>query len=190
METESKILTDAFQRHSETFKNLENVLPEIENAAVLLLEAVSKNRKVLSCGNGGSAADAQHFAAEFVCKYKDDRRPLPAIALTVDTSIVTAIGNDYGFEYIFSRQVEALGEEGDVLVAITTSGSSKNVLAAMESARKKGMKIIVLTGFKGEKLKQDADAVVAIPSEETARIQEMHGLIIHAWCEFIDKKLQ
>lgn len=187
---EESVISSAIRRHSEAVVALERILTDIEKAASLLLEAAVGGKRVLICGNGGSAADAQHFAAEFICKYKEDRRPFEAIALTVDSSILTAVGNDYGFEHIFSRQVDALGKEGCVLVAITTSGSSKNILLAIEAAKKKGMKVVVLTGAKGEKLKSEVDVNIAVPSEETARIQEMHGLIIHAWCEYIDEKIK
>jgi D-sedoheptulose 7-phosphate isomerase len=158
----------------------------VEKGAEFLSAAAKEGRTVFVCGNGGSAADAQHFAAEWVCRYKDDRRPLAAIALTVDSSAITSIGNDYGFEHVFSRQIEALGKKGDILLAITTSGISKNVVAAIVAARARGLKVIVLTGEKGEHLKSAADVVVAIPSNEVARIQEMHELIIHIWCECVD----
>ena len=133
--------------------------------------------------------DAQHLAAEFTCKYKGDRRPLAAIALNGNSSHMTAVGNDYSFDDVFSRQITALGRDGDVLVAFTTSGGSKNVLKAMDAAREKKMKIIVLTGEKGKHLSARANVVLAVPSEETARIQEMHELIYHAWCEYVDANI-
>src|SRR4051794_32598553 len=135
--------------------------------------------KVLLCGNGGSAADAQHIAAELVGRFVIERRPLPAIALTTDTSALTAIGNDYGYEHVFSRQVLALGSPGDVLVAITTSGTSKNVVAAAAAAREVGMKVIGLTGANGSAFVQACDAGVAVPSTNTARIQECHIAVGH-----------
>jgi len=181
------MIKDTFGRHEQAVKDTLSVAAgPIEKAAELLAATAKAGKTVLVCGNGGSAADAQHFAAEWVCRYKDDRPPLSAIALAVDTSVITAIGNDYGFEHIFSRQIEALGKKGDVLLAITTSGTSKNILAAIKAAKERGLKIIVLTGRNTEQVKAVADIVVAIPSKETARIQEMHELIIHIWCEFVD----
>jgi len=159
----------------------------IARAAELMRDAVLAGKKVLLCGNGGSAADAQHIAAELVGRFVVERRPLAAIALTTDTSALTAIANDYGYEHVFSRQVEALGAEGDVLVAITTSGSSKNVLAAVAVARTRGMKVIGLTGAKGAAFVAACDAGVAVPSTVTARIQECHIAIGHLLCEVIDE---
>ncbi len=159
----------------------------IAHAADLVRDAVLAGKKVLLCGNGGSAADAQHIAAELVGRYVVERRPLAAIALTTDTSALTAIANDYGFEHVFARQVDALGAEGDVLIAITTSGTSKNVLAAVEVARRRGMKIIALTGAKGAAFVASCDAGVAVPSTVTARVQECHIIIGHLLCEVVDE---
>ena len=159
----------------------------IARAAEVMRDAVLAGKKVLLCGNGGSAADAQHIAAELVGRYVLERRPLAAIALTTDTSALTAIANDYGYDHVFSRQVEALGAEGDVLIAITTSGTSKNVVAAVAAARARGMKVIGLTGGKGGALVAACDAGVAVPSTVTARIQECHITIGHLWCEAIDE---
>jgi phosphoheptose isomerase len=156
-------------------------------AAELLRDAVLAGRKVLLCGNGGSAADAQHIAAELVGRFVVERRPLAAIALTTDTSALTAIANDYGYEHVFSRQVDALGAEGDVLIAITTSGTSKNVVAAVEVAHTRGMKVIALTGAKGAAFVAACDAGVAVPSTVTARIQECHIAIGHLLCEILDE---
>ena len=159
----------------------------IAHAADMLRDAVLAGKKVLLCGNGGSAADAQHIAAELVGRFVIERRPLPAIALTTDTSVLTAIGNDYGFEHVFARQVDALGAEGDVLVAITTSGTSKNVVAAVEVARKRGMKVIGLSGAGGAAFIAACDAGIAVPSNVTARIQECHIAIGHLVCEVLDE---
>jgi phosphoheptose isomerase len=159
----------------------------IARAACVMRDAVLAGKKVLLCGNGGSAADAQHIAAELVGRFVIERRPLPAIALTTDTSALTAIANDYGYEHVFSRQVEALGAEGDVLVAITTSGTSKNVVAAAAAARARGMKVIGLTGARGCAFVAACDAGVAVPSTVTARIQECHITIGHLLCEAIDE---
>ncbi len=158
----------------------------IATAAELMRDAVLAGKKVLLCGNGGSAADAQHIAAELVGRFVVERRPLPAIALTTDTSALTAIANDYGYDQVFARQVAALGNPGDVLVAITTSGSSKNVVAAVAIARELGMKVIGLTGAKGVAFVASCDAGVAVPSTNTARIQECHITIGHLLCEVLD----
>lgn len=154
----------------------------------VLFDALAGGHKVLICGNGGSAADAQHFAAELTGRFEKERLGLPGIALTTDTSALTAIGNDYGFDRVFARQVEALGREGDVLVAISTSGNSPNVLSAIESARAAAMRVIGLTGGDGGKMKELCDHLVTIPSRRTARIQEMHITVIHIWCELLDRE--
>ncbi|MDO8552926.1 MAG: SIS domain-containing protein [bacterium] len=165
---------------------MRHILPDVERGATILVAALRRGKKVLICGNGGSAADSQHFAAELVGRYKDDRPPLPALALTTDSSALTAIGNDYGFEDIFKRQVAALGKSGDVLVVFSTSGASKNVLAAISEARLRKIKVIALTGTRGSGLRRRADAVIVVPTKETARIQEVHQLVYHSWCEYID----
>jgi phosphoheptose isomerase len=161
-------------------------LDGIVRSALLMRDAVLAGKKVLLCGNGGSAADAQHIAAELVGRFVVERRALPAIALTTDTSALTAIGNDYGYEVVFSRQVEALGQPGDVLIAITTSGRSPNVVAAANAARAIGMKVIGLTGAAGADFVRSCDGGVAVPSTNTARIQECHITIGHVLCEILD----
>jgi len=166
---------------------LSNDRENVENCAQLLFETFKKGNKVLICGNGGSAADAQHIAAEFVGRYETERKALPSIALTTDTSALTAIANDYDFERIFSRQVEALAVEGDCIIAISTSGNSPNVISAVMTARNKGCSVIGMTGMKGKKLASLCDKVILVPSERTARIQEAHITIAHIWCELIDK---
>lgn len=163
---------------------------QILDACRLVIDCIHAGGKVLFCGNGGSAADAQHLAAELVGRYVTERRALPGIALTVDTSILTAVGNDYGFERVFARQVEALGAPGDVLVAITTSGGSPNVRAAVEAARAKGMKVIGLTGIKGSAFVATCDVGIAVPSRITSRIQECHLMIGHVLCEALDASLE
>lgn len=157
-------------------------------AAALLAAALKSGHKVLICGNGGSAADAQHIAAELVSRYLKERRALPAIALTTDTSILTAIGNDYSFDRVFARQVEALAEAGDVLVGITTSGSSPDVLAAVEAARRLGVKTLGLTGESGGKLAEAVDLCLRMPSSETPRIQEGHIAVAHVICELVENE--
>ena len=157
-----------------------------------ILASVTSGNKVLACGNGGSAADAQHFAAEFVGRYERERPELGAIALTTDSSIITAIANDYDFSVIFSKQVRALGVAGDVLLAISTSGNSANVLAAVEAAHEREMTVVALTGRGGGKMNQalrDTDVHICVPHERTARIQEVHSLVIHCICDGVDTQL-
>ena len=147
---------------------------------------------MLACGNGGSAADAQHFAAEFVGRFERERPELGAIALTTDTSIITAIANDYSYEQIFAKQVRALGQSGDVLLAITTSGSSPNVLAAIQAAHERDMTVVALTGKGGGKMTQalrETDVHICVPHDRTARIQEVHLLAIHCICDGVDTQL-
>lgn len=164
----------------------------IADAVQALLACVTSGGKVLSCGNGGSAADAQHFSAEFVGRFERERPELAAIALTTDTSALTAIGNDYGFNFIFSRQVRALGQPGDVLLAISTSGNSANVLTAIEAAHEREMVVIGLSGHGGGKMAQalrDTDVHICVPHDRTARIQEVHLLTLHCLCDAVDALL-
>jgi len=162
---------------------------DIAAAARTIVDAFRSGHKLLLCGNGGSAADAQHVAGELVGRYLQERRPLPAIALTADSAVLTAIGNDYGFDRVFARQVEALARPGDVLMAISTSGSSPDVLAAVEAARKLGAKTIGLTGETGGKLTALVDLCFRVPSEETPRIQEAHIAVAHVICELVEAEL-
>ena len=179
------MIKDAFTRHRSVLENSEGaVISEAARAAEILKGALAGGKKVFACGNGGSAADAEHFIGELLCRYKEARKPLPAISLVSPISTLTAIANDYSYDDVFARQIEALGEEGDVLVALSTSGTSKNILSALRAAKKAHLQTILLTGEKGAMTK--ADVTIAIPSNETARIQEMHELIYHAWCEFLD----
>lgn len=164
----------------------------IADAVQALLACITSGGKVLSCGNGGSAADAQHFSAEFVGRFERERPELAAVALTTDTSILTAIANDYDFTSIFSRQVRALGQPGDVLLAITTSGNSANVLAAIDAAHERDMVVIGLSGRNGGKMAQvlrDTDVHICVPHERTARIQEVHLLTLHCLCDAVDTLL-
>jgi len=164
----------------------------IANAAQALLACVTSGGKILACGNGGSAADAQHFAAELVGRFERERPELAAIALTTDTSILTAVANDYGFNAIFSRQVRALGQAGDVLLAISTSGNSPNVLAAIEAAHEREMVVVGLSGRSGGKMAQalrDTDVHVCVPHDRTSRIQEVHLLTLHCLCDAVDALL-
>ncbi|MCX6772863.1 MAG: D-sedoheptulose 7-phosphate isomerase [Candidatus Micrarchaeota archaeon] len=157
-------------------------------AAQKITDCLKKGGKILICGNGGSAADSQHFAAELSGRYKKDRRALAAVSLTTDTSALTAIGNDYGFERIFARQVEALGKKGDMLVALSTSGNSPNILAAIEAAKKAGMVIIGFSGETGGKMTAACDLCICVPSSNTPRIQEAHITIIHIICEIVENE--
>lgn len=162
---------------------------KISNAAEIIIRALKNGNKIFFCGNGGSAADAQHLAAELLGKFYIDREPLPAIALTTNTSILTAIGNDYSYDEIFVRQLKGLGISGDVLVGISTSGNSKNVIKAMEYAKKAGIKTIALTGKTGGIMKEYADVLLNVPSTDTPRIQEAHILIGHIICEIVEEQL-
>jgi D-sedoheptulose 7-phosphate isomerase len=168
---------------------LRDNMDEIERAAQLICQTLLQGHKLLLCGNGGSAADAQHIAAELVGRYERQRRAWPAIALTTDTSALTALGNDYGYAEIFARQVEALAQPGDLLLAISTSGDSPNVLKAVERARERGCRTIALTGAGGGQLAKACDEAVIIPSARTSRVQEAHITIGHLWCEMIDAAL-
>ena len=161
-------------------------ITKIEKAAQTIIDCYKNGGKVILFGNGGSAADAQHIAAELVGKYKLARRALPAIALTTNSSIISAIGNDYGFEKVFSRQVEALVNENDVVIALSTSGNSENVIAGILAAKKKGCKTIALTGSSGGRLKETADILLNVPSDDTPRIQEAHITIGHILCGLVE----
>ena len=165
---------------------LESSLPQIEESGRMICDALTAGNKILVCGNGGSAADAQHIAAELIGYYENQRRSWPAIALTTDTSALTAVSNDLGFEQVFARQVAGLAQAGDVLIAISTSGKSKNVLRAVEQAKKQGCRTIALTGASAETLGSLCDLVVTVPATRTSRIQEAHITIGHLWCEMVD----
>jgi D-sedoheptulose 7-phosphate isomerase len=161
-------------------------------AVSALVGCITGGGKVLACGNGGSASDAQHFAAEFIGRFERERPGLAAIALTTDSSIITAIGNDYAFDAIYSKQVQALGAPGDVLLAISTSGNSANVVAAVQAAHAKEMTVIALTGRGGGKIRElllDTDVHICVPHDRTARIQEVHILVLHCLCDAVDNQL-
>jgi D-sedoheptulose 7-phosphate isomerase len=166
--------------------------PLTAQAVEKMFKAIQSGGKILACGNGGSAADAQHFAAELVGRFERERRELGAIALTTDSSILTAIGNDYGYDEVFSKQVRALGRSEDILLAISTSGNSKNVILAIEAAKKLGMNIVALTGKGGGQMKGilgQQDVHLCVPTDRTARIQETHLLLLHCLCDGIDHLL-
>ncbi len=184
------LAVNSLNAHIEVIQNvLKTRIPQIVECAEAIFGALMSGNKILICGNGGSAADAQHIAAEFVGRYETERIALPAIALTTDTSALTALGNDYGFERIYARQIEALARPGDVLIALSTSGNSPNIISAIMSARKIGCEVIGLTGAKGKKLASLCDLCILIPSERTARIQEAHITVGHIWCEIIDARI-
>lgn len=166
--------------------------PRIAEAVELMFGALSNGNKILACGNGGSAADCQHFAAELVGRFERERLPLPALALTTDTSILTAVSNDYSFDQIFAKQVQAFGQSGDVLLALSTSGNSSNVLAAVDAALERDMRVVALTGKGGGAIGErltEADVHICVPHARTARIQEVHLVTIHCLCDGIDVAL-
>ena len=182
------LLARSLEEHLRMLKTLlDSGLADIEKSGRVICEALAAGNKILLCGNGGSAADAQHIAAELVGRYEDQRRPFPAIALTTDTSALTALSNDYGFEEVFARQISALARQGDVLIAISTSGKSPNVVKAAEAASSLGCKVIGLTGQQKEPLADYCSITVQVLSERTARVQEGHITIGHLWCEMVDK---
>ena len=184
-----KTFMSELEEHQTMIARLADCTGIIEVAGELLINTVKQGGKVLLCGNGGSAADCQHIAAELVVRYEKKRQAMAAIALTTDSSILTAHANDYDFETVFSRQVDALGNDKDCLIAISTSGKSKNILRAVESAKLKGMMVIGLTGCEGGELSKQATISVIVPSVVTARIQEAHILIGHWWCGAIEEAL-
>ena len=189
----NELIAQTFQESIQTKQAaLDGLRAPIRRAIELLVSGVRESRTVLTCGNGGSACDSLHFAAELVNRYRLDRRALPAVALTADMATLTAIGNDDCYDHVFSRQIEALGRPDDILLAITTSGNSKNVLAAVEAAHRLGLRVIGLTGRDGGRLGNmlsEKDCLICVPSEVTARIQETHLLILHCLCDAIDKIL-
>ena len=166
-----------------------SLIPQIAAAAQLIITALQNGRKLILFGNGGSAADAQHLAAELVGRFARERRALPALALTTNTSSLTAIGNDYGFEFVFSRQLEALANEGDVALGISTSGASPNILAAFRVAQTRKVKTIALTGKGGGGLKKMADISIIVPADSTPRIQEAHITIGHIICKLVEESV-
>jgi D-sedoheptulose 7-phosphate isomerase len=189
---EQRIQQQFFDSADLKYAAAEVLAKPIADAVSALVGSITAGGKVLTCGNGGSAADAQHFAAEFVGRFERERPGLAAIALTTDSSILTAIGNDYDFNSIFSKQVQALGAPGDVLLAISTSGNSNNVIAAIEAARAKEMVVIALTGHKGGKIRDlltETDVLICVPHDRTARIQEVHLLTLHCLCDAVDLQL-
>ncbi len=184
-----QIFDQSIQTKSEALPLL---VDPIAGAAELIVAQLLEGGKILSCGNGGSAGDAQHFSSEMLNRFERERPGLPAIALTTDTSTLTSIANDYSYERVFARQIEALGQPGDLLLAISTSGNSNNVCAAIDAAHERDMAVIALTGKEGgeaAKLLAPGDVEIRVPSDSTARIQEVHLLIIHCLCDLVDQQL-
>lgn len=189
-----KIIKDNFSESITVKQNCinEGIAEQISIAAQIIFNALINDKKILACGNGGSAADAQHFTAELIGRFEQERMPLPAIALTTDTSTLTAIANDYTFDIVFAKQIKAFGKEGDILLAISTSGNSNNIIEAINTAHERGMNVIALTGKGGGEITDlitSNDILINISYERTARIQEVHILIIHALCDCIDQML-
>lgn len=179
-----------------SLRSLQDVLAELpslqadlEKAAAVAGDALLAGNKLMFCGNGGSASDSAHLATEFTCRFKEDRRPYPAMAFTVDAGLMTAIGNDYDFSEVFARQVAAFGKKGDVLIALTTSGKSRNILAAIEEARRRGITTVAFLGKGGGFTKGAADVELVVPGAETARIQEAQQFLLHVLCEIVEERL-
>ena len=173
--------------HQKALDLIKNRTSEIRKAADLIIYTLNNGNKLLIMGNGGSAADSQHFAAEIVGRFQKNRKALAAVALTTDTSILTAVGNDYGFDSVFSRQIEALGKKGDAVICFSTSGNSENVIKAAEAAEEAGCKTIGFLGKDGGVLKDKCDVSIIVETETTARVQEMHLMIYHIICELVEK---
>jgi D-sedoheptulose 7-phosphate isomerase len=185
------IITATFEDHARVMAETAVALPAtLAQVAADLRDCFARGNKVMACGNGGSAADAEHFVAELVGRYRDDRAGLPAVTLVSGSATVTAVANDYGFERVFARQVEALARAGDCLFAISTSGKSPNVVEAARTARSLGCRVVALTGAGGGRLAATADVLIAAPSAVTARVQEVHALCLHAICESLDDMLR
>ncbi len=181
------IIEKCINEHQKTIDIVkQSMIGKIAEAAVICADALKRGNKIMLCGNGGSAADSQHIAAELIGRFQTERKGLAAVALTTDTSIITAVSNDYGFHNVFARQVEGLGREGDVLIGISTSGNSGNVLVAIEMAKSMGIKTIGLTGRDGGKIEQICSICLNVPAQVTARVQEAHILIGHILCELLD----
>ncbi len=186
----SIVLSSYISKHIENVSNLsENSLSTILAASEAIVRCINNGGKLMICGNGGSAADSQHLAAELVGRFKSDRRALPAISLTTDTSAITSIGNDYNFEHIFTRQIQGIGHKGDVLLTISTSGNSTNILKAAEYAKENDIFLVGLTGESGGILNKYADINITVPSHTTSHIQEMHIIVVHLLCTLIEKML-
>ena len=184
-----EIISNSIKLHKRLLEEFEkNGIEKVKRISDMVYDSMIENGIIYVCGNGGSAADSQHVAGEFVARFKRERKALPAVALTTDTSVITSIANDYSFEDIFSRQVEALAKSGDILWAFSTSGSSKNILKACRIARKKGVIIVAFTGKSGTQLSKEADISLFVESDITAAVQEIHQLAYHIICDLVEKK--
>ena len=181
----NQLLDDA-KRAIESVRDLE---PQVHEAVSLLETGIKFGGKVMACGNGGSAADSAHFTTELLCRFENDRKPLAAIALTQDGSFMTAVGNDYTYDKVFSRQIDGLAREHDVLVVMSTSGNSPSILEALQSAKRQGIKTISLLGRDGGAARGMADVEITVPIKNTARIQEAHKFVIHSWCRLLERRL-
>lgn len=182
-------IEENFENISKNFINLKSLAPIIDEVAKICFVALENGNKILFCGNGGSASDSQHLASELVGKYKKNRKSFPALALTTNSSIITALANDFGYDEVFKRQVEGLGNKGDILFALSTSGESKNVLLALEKAKEMGLITVAMTGSKKSSLSSMADFSINTPSEITNHIQEMHIAIGHIICDIVEKEM-
>lgn len=192
MDLQERILGHFLESIEVKQRSAGDLVEYVQRAGDLMVECLLNEGKILSCGNGGSAGDAQHFSAELLNRFEKERPGLPAIALTTDSSTLTAIANDYDYNEIFSKQVSALGNDRDVLLAISTSGNSPNVITAIKAAHERGMSVVALTGRDGGDIAgmlSDQDVEIRVPSERTARIQEVHLIVIHCLCDFIDTRL-
>lgn len=185
----SEYVKNQILRIADNFKALAALSEDIEEVTRACTETLKAGNKIMFCGNGGSAADSQHLAAELVGRYKLNRPAMNALALTVDTSILTAVGNDYGYDTVFARQVEGVGRAGDLLVGLSTSGNSRNIVLAMELARSMGVRTVALTGQDGGRMKAQADWCIAVPSAATNNIQEMHIAVGHLICELVEQEI-
>ena len=186
LQNTQNFVNDELEEHIKNSKSIYKLIPKINKLTNIILSAFKEEKKLLICGNGGSAADAQHFSSELIGKYEKERSSFPAIALTTDSSAITAISNDFGFNNVFSRQIEGLGKSGDILIVISTSGNSKNLVKAIETAKKKNITCVALLGKNGGLISEMVDLDIIISSNRTSRIQEMHGLIIHIICGLIE----
>ena len=184
-----ELINKHIQEHNDVLDSISQLDESIEKVANIFISCLENDGTIFWCGNGGSASDSQHLAGELVGRFVDERKPLKSIALTADSAVMTCIVNDYGYEHIFSRQIEALGSEGDVLVGITTSGNSQNVLHAFKVAEQRGMETIALLGKGGGKAASSVKQYIIVPSKSTARVQEMHILIGHILCDLIEDEL-
>ncbi len=184
-----KFLCSEFQDIADNFIRLKEISSKIETVADAWINCLKNGDKIMFCGNGGSAADSQHLAAELVGRYKMERKSFNAVALTTDTSILTAIGNDYGYDEIFARQVEGIGKHGDIIIGLSTSGNSQNIIKAFHKAKEIGITTIAFTGQNGGKMKELSDYIINVPAQITNRIQEMHIAIGHLLCEITEKEL-